>query len=87
MLLAVVIHIHGCPIPGYHTTKIIDQPAKLDSDAPMTFIATFFVNLLRAAACADRENQLDRVAVDHRKEYWISHQQITLLLVSFKQTL
>ena len=82
-----IVYIHRGPIPSDHPTKIIEQPAKLDAHTPAAFILAFLSDWLQTAVLADRENQLDRVVVDHRKEGWLRHQEVTPILMCLEQAL
>lgn len=56
-----IVHIHGSTIPIYNTTKLIEQPAKLDTNAPTILVFTFFANLLWTTTLANRKNQLKKI--------------------------
>ena len=64
---ALIVHIHGVPFPGDHPTKVVQQPAKLDSNTPATFVAAIFAHLLWTAALTNGENQFDQIAVNDRE--------------------
>ena len=47
---ALIVDIHGVPIPDHHLALLIEQPAESDPDAPSSFIFALLPDLLRATA-------------------------------------
>src|SRR6266498_5010575 len=53
-----VVHVHGGPIPIDDSAYIIQQHTNLDSNAPTSFVAPLFSNLLLTPSGPDWEQQL-----------------------------
>ena len=44
-----VVHIDRGPVPGNNSASLVEQPTKLDTNAPATFVSSLLANLFLAA--------------------------------------
>ncbi|WP_322815182.1 hypothetical protein [Chloroflexus sp.] len=84
---AVSVHIDGIPVPSDQPAPVIQQPTKLDANAPATVVSACFTHLLRTAALSRGNNQVTRLAINEGEERWIGQKQLPLILMRFEQAL
>src|SRR5947209_9114611 len=84
---ALIVDIHGVPIPGNDFALVIEQPAQFDADTPATFLLPLLAYLLWATSLANGKEQFHRITVDHGKETGLLQQALPPVLVRFEQAL
>src|SRR5262249_36612457 len=73
--------VHGRPFPANYSAIAVNDPAQFDANRPAAFVLAFLPDLLLGASGSDREDQFNRVTVNHR-EYALGFQQtVTQMLV------
>ena len=74
--------IQGQPIPLDHAALGVQQPPQPKANHPPPFIASFLAKLVGRAALPNGKQQLNRVAVAHRKQAWLGQQAVTPVLMN-----
>src|SRR5581483_5279341 len=67
--------------------KTVENPAKLDADAPAPFVFGFFAKLLCTAPLAYGKQQFDWEAVNHQENAGISQEALVPILMRDQQAL
>jgi len=73
--------IHGQPVPTYHLSQAIDNPAQFQANRPPTLIAALGANLPARASLSNGKQQFNRKTIDDIQQTRFRQQLVGVMLM------